>query len=284
MNALRLGEWASAFRAGRFIVLSRTRLHDPAGCDVPEREENVLMNRKALAAVAVAAVAGTMAVWTPWASSAGSARGPSYEPVLDPSNFVSVIDNPYFPLPVGRTLVYKGVKDGQTQEDRVTVTDQTKVVEGITARVVADVAKHNGSLLEKTSDWYAQDKQGNVWYVGEDTVHYLPNGKVDTSGSWESGVHDAEPGIVMEANPQIPDAYRQEYLAGQAEDTAWIVDRGGSVTVPYGTMHKVLTTLEATRLEPGAYDQKVYAPGVGIVQERALTGAPESAKLVSVSG
>jgi hypothetical protein len=237
--------------------------------------------RKLSAAFAVAAIAVTIAVWAPWASGAGS----SYEPVLDPADFTTTIDNPYFPLPVGRTLVYQGVKDGQSQVDTVTVTNQTKLVaEGITARVVTDVATHDGAKLEETSDWYAQDDQGNVWYLGEDTKHYLPNGKVDTSGSWEAGVHDAEPGMVMEANPQIPDAYRQEFLSNQAEDTAWVVERGGSVTVPYGTLKNALTTLEATRLEPGAYDQKIYAPGIGIVREQALTGAPEFAELVSVGG
>jgi hypothetical protein len=238
--------------------------------------------RKKLVAAAAAAAAGTaLAVWTPWASSAGS----GYEPVLDPANFTTTIDNPYFPLPVGRTWVYQGVKDGQTQEDRVTVTNETKVVaEGITARVVTDIATHNGTLLEKTSDCYAQDKQGNVWYLGEDTAAYLPNGKVDTSGSWEAGVHDAEPGLVMEANPQIPDAYRQEFLSGQAEDTAWVVNTSGSFTVPDGTFKNVLTSLEATRIEPGAYDHKVYAPGVGMIREEALTGATEYAELVSVSG
>ena len=241
------------------------------------------MRRKLVAAAAAAAVGGAVAVWAPWASSAGSASG--YEPVLDPANFTTTIDNPYFPLPVGRTWVYQGVKDGQTQEDRVTVTNETKVVaEGITARVVSDVATHNGTLLEKTSDWYAQDKQGNVWYVGENTAAYLPNGKVDTSGSWEAGVHDAEPGLVMEANPQIPDAYRQEFLSGQAEDTAWIVNTSGSATVPDGTFKNVLTSLEATRIEPGAYDRKVYAPGIGMIREEALTGATEYAELVSVSG
>jgi hypothetical protein len=241
--------------------------------------------KKLFAVLSAAAIAATIAVWAPWASSAGPGSGSPYEPVLDPASFTTTIDNAYFPLPVGRTLTYRGVKDGQTQLDQVTVTDQTKTVaEGITARVVTDVATHDGTLLEKTSDWYAQDNQGNVWYVGEDTAHYLPNGKVDTSGSWEAGVHDAEPGIVMEANPQIPDAYRQEFLTGQAEDTAWIVDRGGSTTVPYGTLKNALTTLEATRLEPGAYDQKVYAPGLGIVREQALSGAPEFAELVSVTG
>src|SRR5256885_8695673 len=220
----------------------------PAIIDRPS-ERGVTMKRISTALATGAALVATLVIWAPWAS---SAPGSAYEPNLDPANFSTTIDNTYFPLPVGRTLVYRGVKDGQTQEDRVTVTDRTKTVaEGITARVVTDVATHDGALLEQTSDWYAQDKEGNVWYVGEDTAHYLPNGKVDTSGSWEAGVHDAEPGLVMEANPQIPDAYRQEFLAGQAQDTAWIVDRGGPAKGPYGPLKDVLTTLEATHLEIG---------------------------------
>src|SRR5919204_27523 len=144
--------------------------------------------RKISVVLAAAAVAAAIGVWAPWASSAVT----GYEPVLDPADFTTTIDNPYFPLPVGRTLVYRGVKDGQSQIDTVTVTNQTKLVaEGITARVVTDVATHDGQKLEETSDWYAQDDKGNVWYVGEDTKAYLPNGKVDTSGSWEAGVHDA---------------------------------------------------------------------------------------------
>ena len=113
------------------------------------------------------------------ASNAGAA-GPPGAPVFDPGNFVAVVDNPYFPLPVGRTLVYSGVKDGQTQRDTVTVTSEKKVILGVTTTVVSDIADHDGTLLEKTSDWYAQDKDGNVWYLGEDTVHYLPHGRTDT--------------------------------------------------------------------------------------------------------
>ena len=240
------------------------------------------MTKKRLTLLVATAVTGVIAVGA-WLSNA-RASGSDYEPVLDPANFVAVIDNPYFPLPVGRTLVYEGIKDGQSQVDTVTVTDQTKVIEGITARMVSDVSTHDGTLLEKTFDWYAQDRQGNVWYLGEDTTAFLPNGKTDTSGSWQAGVHDAEPGIIMGANPQIPDAYRQEFLAGAAEDTAWVVERGGSVTVPYGKLRNTLTTLEATRIEPGLYDQKVYAPGIGIALEQSLTGPTEIAKLVSVTG
>jgi len=218
-----------------------------------------------------------------WISNA-KASSSDYHPVLDPANFVAVVDNPYYPLPVGRTLVYEGIKDGQTQVDTVTVTSQTKLIEGITATVVSDISTHDGALLEKTIDWYAQDKQGNVWYLGEDTTAFLANGKTDTSGSWLAGVRGAEPGIIMEANPQIPDAYRQEFLAGVAEDTAWVVGLGGTVTVPYGKVRNTLTTLEATRIEPGRYDQKIYAPGIGIVLEQSITGPSETALLVSVTG
>jgi hypothetical protein len=243
------------------------------------------MVKKVHAAVAAAMLAGAIGVSVAAAGSSLSATSsPAYEPVLDPAHFVAVIDNPYYPLPVGRTLIYRGVKDGTTQIDRVHVTSRTKVIEGITATVITDVAKHRGRLLEKTTDWYAQDDQGNVWYLGENTKAYEPDGTVDTSGSWQAGVNDAEPGIIMEADPRVPDAYRQEYLKGEAEDTAWIVDRGGSITVPYGTVHQVLTSLEFARIEPDVIDQKIYAPGIGIVRETALTGEAEVARLVRVIG
>ena len=222
-----------------------------------------------------------------WSATAGATAPPQAAPpctTLDPSGFVDTIDNPYFPLPVGRTLVYRGIRDGQTQVDRVTVTDKTKVIGGVTATVVRDVAKHGTTLLEATNDWFAQDVQGNVCYLGEDTKAYSPNGQVDTSGSWEAGVNGAVPGVIMEADPQVPDSYRQEYLVGEAEDTAWIVGRGGPLTVPYGIVHHVLTTLEHSVLEPDVVDEKVYAPGLGIVSERSLAGGQETSRLVNVTG
>jgi hypothetical protein len=165
----------------------------------------------------------------------------------------------------------------------VHVTSQTRVLEGITATAVSDVATHNGKLLEKTTDWYAQDKQGTVWYLGEKTAAFS-GGHVDHSGSWLAGVNDGKPGIVMKANPQIPDAYRQEFLAGQAEDTAWIVNRGGSIKLPFKVAHNVVTSLEFTVLEPTVIDKKIYAPGLGIVMEQAVQGPQEVATLVSVHG
>ena len=239
------------------------------------------MRRKTLAVLAAAALAG-VALVVPGAAAGASGRH-GYEPVLNPADFVHAVTNPYLPFPVGRTLTYRGVKDGVSQVDVVHVTSQTRVLEGITAVAVSDVATHDGKLLEKTTDWYAQDKQGNVWYLGERTAAYS-GGHVDHSGSWLAGVHDGEPGIVMKAHPRIPDAYRQEFLPGQAQDTAWIVNRGGSVKLPFMVVHNVLTSYEFTVLEPTVLDKKIYAPGLGIVREEAALGPKETATLVSLHG
>jgi hypothetical protein len=214
--------------------------------------------------------------------SAGPAPGPHAGPAIDPTNFVRHVTNPFFPLKPGTLLVYRGVKDGQMQTDRVYVTHLTKVILGVRATVVRDVATHRGHPLEKTFDWFAQDTQGNVWYFGEDTEEFLPNGRVSTEGSWQAGVHGARPGIVMEADPHVADGYRQEFYRGHAEDQAWVLTRGGTVLVPYGRLHHVLVTLEWTPLEPTVIDRKVYARGIGIVREASTAGPVETAELVRV--
>lgn len=241
---------------------------------------NKLVTFAGAAAVLIGAIASTSAA-RPRPPSRPSASCPaSYHPVLDPGHFVGHVDNPLFPLPVGRVLVYRGIKDGRTQIDTVTVTDRTKVIEGIAATAVTDVAKHGSTLLERTTDWYAQDDRGNVWYLGEATRAYAPDGTIDTSGSWKAGMNGAQPGLIMEATPEPPDAYRQECLSGEAMDTAWVVSRGGSVRVPFGRLHRALRTLEFTQLEPGTVDEKLYAPGLGIVLERTMAGGNEYAKLI----
>ena len=207
--------------------------------------------------------------------------GTAAAPVFEPGNFVTVVDNPFFPLKPGTVWVYEGIRDEQTQRDEVAVTNRTKVVDGVTAVVVTDVATHAGELLEKTEDWYAQDKQGNVWYLGEDTASYS-NGKVESrEGSWTAGVDGAVPGIIMPAHPGVPFAFRQEYLRDHAEDTSWVVDEAQTVKVPYGTLTGAIRTLEFSRLEPEVVDTKYYAPGIGIVREVSLSGPKENADLVS---
>jgi hypothetical protein len=220
---------------------------------------------------------------TPPSTQAPSPTASESSGAIDPANFVSVIDNPYYPLTPGTTLVYEGTRDGKSQRDVVQVTHDTTVVMGVTCVVVLDTATHNGSLIEKTEDWFAQDKDGNVWYFGEDTAEY-ENGKVvSREGSWTGGVDGAVPGIIMMAHPEVPVAYRQEYLKGHAEDMAWVVSLGETVKVPAGSYHDVMLTIEWTPLEPKVLDKKLYAPGIGIVQELSQSGPLETAALVSVT-
>jgi hypothetical protein len=239
----------------------------------------------ALVAGAVTIGLGVLSVLPAANAGAGHDACDGYVPnVPAPSSFVGTIDNRYFPLPVGRTLVYRGVSDGERQTDREHVTSKTKTIQGVGATVVHDVVFANGRKEEITNDWYAQDDQGNVWYLGEATRVRLGNGHVDRSGSWMWGVDGAKPGLIMEAHPQPPDAYRQECLSGQAEDMAWIVDRGGRLRVPYGRVRHVIRSFEFARIEPNVVSEKRYAPGIGIVLERDLHGGDEVFALARVRG
>jgi hypothetical protein len=224
-----------------------------------------------------ALVAAVMAL----AAIATAITAPGSQASVDPSNFVRHVTNRWYPLKPGTVLVYKGVKDGQRQTDRFATTHDTKKIEGVRCTVVHDVSTHQGRLLEETYDYYAQDKQGNVWYFGEDTKAY-ENGHVSTEGSWQAGVNGAAPGVIMEAHPKISDGYRQEYYKGHAEDQAWIVQYFKSLHVPYGRVGPILKSLEFTRLEPKVIDEKDYAKGIGIVREISRTGALETAYLAHV--
>jgi hypothetical protein len=188
-------------------------------------------------------------------------------------------------LTPGTTFVYEGTKDGESQRDEVVVTQRTKVILGVTCAVVSDVATHDGKPLEATEDWYAQDKDGNVWYFGEDTKEYDEHGKVaSTEGSWEAGVDGAQPGIVMPAHPQVTDSYRQEFYQGHAEDMFWVLSLSQKIAVPYGSYRGALLTMEWTRLEPKVIDQKYYVAGVGLILETSASGPRERTQLVSVTG
>jgi len=198
--------------------------------------------------------------------------GGRYRPQIDPARFVERIDNRYFPLTPGASWVYEGKVDGETERIEVVVTPERRTVLGISAVVVRDTVKLGGKLIEDTFDWYAQDLDGNVWYLGEDTKEY-ENGKVaNTKGSWEAGVNGALPGIAMPANPTVAHAYRQEYYAGEAEDLAEVVRLGATETVPFGKLDALVVTKEWTPLEPGNVEEKYYAPGVGLVLEAKVVG------------
>jgi hypothetical protein len=192
--------------------------------------------------------------------------GKAYSPNIHPANFVDVIDNKYFPLDPGTTFVY----EGNAERDVMAVTSDTKKIMGVECVVVDDRGYEGGKLIEKTYDWFVQDKRGNVWYFGEDTAEY-ENGKVtSTKGSWETGVDGAKPGIIMQADPKVGESYRQEYYKGEAEDMAKVVGLNESATVPYGSFDHVLVTKESTPLEPGYVEHKYYAAGVGQVSGGGL--------------
>jgi len=203
-------------------------------------------------------------------------------PLPDPSQFVANIDNRYLPLTPGTTYSYTGTKEGEIQTDVVKVTSDTTVIEDVTTTVVRDTVRdRKGNIIEDTFDWYAQDKDGNVWYFGEDTKEYKNGKVVSTAGSWQAGVTGAA-GIIMEAHPKVGDTYGQECAPGIAEDQATVSQLGASVTVPYGTFKHVLVTQESSFLEPGVLDQKYYAPGIGSVREEQVQGGSEELVLVDV--
>jgi hypothetical protein len=192
-----------------------------------------------------------------------------YRPRIEAREFVSVIDHPFLPLRPGARFVYEGATEKGRERIEVTVTDQTREVMGVACVVVRDTVWANGELIEDTFDWYAQDRQGNVWYFGEDTKEYQHGVLVSSEGSWEAGVDGAQPGLVMKAQPDRRDSYRQEYYAGHAEDMAQVVALGRRVSVPAGSFAGCLKILEWTPLEPGAAEYKYYAPNVGLVLETA---------------
>jgi hypothetical protein len=203
------------------------------------------------------------------ASSPSSGSGPAVPNHPPASEFVQIVDNPWMPWRPGTRWRFVGHTADGTERTVVTVTDRSKVVDGVTTTVVRDVVHLDGELLEATDDWYAQDREGNVWYFGEDTKEY-DGDEVDTSGSWESGVDGAHAGIAMEASPRVGDAYWQEYLKGEAEDQARVLATDATARVPYGDLGGLLQTKDSTRLEPQADEHKFYAKGVGVVLEVSL--------------
>lgn len=209
-------------------------------------------------------------------------EGQPYRPRVEPADFVEAIDNPYFPLTPGTTLVYRGVSDGEREMVKVTVTAETKEILGITATVVRDRVFVDGKLAEDTFDWYAQDRQGNVWYLGEDIKEYEDGKVVSTEGSWEAGVDGAQPGVIMPAQPEIGLTYRQEFYKGEAEDVARAVALGETVKAPAGSFDEVLVTEDWTPLEPKLLERKYYATGVGVVLERRIRGGEEILRLVEI--
>jgi hypothetical protein len=203
---------------------------------------------------------------------------------LDPAKFSADITNPYWPMKPGTRWVYTSVEaDGVTQDIVIVVTRTTKkLANGITARVVRDTAREEGQIVEDTIDWYAQDSDGNVWYMGEKTAEF-ENGKiVSRAGSWEAGKDGAMPGIMLPAQPEDGQKYRQEYLKGEAEDNGEVLATDHQVEVKAGRYKNALVTMDTSALEPDVVEYKFYAPGVGPVLSQDISGGTAREGLVKV--
>lgn len=212
---------------------------------------------------------------------AAAGDGPErYSPRIDPAAFTTLVDNPYFPLRPGMRWVYEGRSDDGTERKVVEVTTDTRTIMGVQCVVVRDTVTLNGQLYEDTFDWYAQDRDGNVWNFGEETRKATAGGGSTPAGSWEAGVAGARPGIVMLAEPRPGGPYRQEYLPGEAEDMARVLRAGERRTVRYGPFRDVVVIRDWSPLDPGTVEHKYYAPGTGLIGEEAVEGDEYEMELV----
>lgn len=212
-----------------------------------------------------------------------TAASAPYDPVIHPEEFVDVVDNPFLPLIRGTTFNYVNHGGDAPETNEVAVTHDTLTILGVPITVVHDQVFVDGVLEEDTFDWYAQHKDGTVWYFGEDTRTLDAKGNVvSTLGSWKAGVDGAKPGILMLAQPKIGTHYRQEFAPGIVEDMGKVVSLKASATVPYGTFENCVETMEWTPIEPGFRAHKFYARGIGPVLEESTRGGRERLELVSV--
>ena len=203
---------------------------------------------------------------------------------LDPADFRSTSDHPYFPIEPGQRWTYREVDaDGTVVQVVVTVSSETKLLaNGVEAAIVRDTVTEDGIPIEDTKDWFAQDSDGNVWYLGEDTAEFEDGKLSSREGSFEAGVDGALPGIIMPADPEPGMTYRQEYYAGEAEDNGAILALDQQAEVPAGHYDDAILTADTIALEPDVLEYKLYAPGVGLVLALDISGGAGREELVSM--
>ncbi len=206
--------------------------------------------------------------------------GEPYRPAIVPANFTHVVRNPYFPLVPGTTAVFLEQFGREKRENKIAVTGETKTVMGVKCVVVRDTVTLDGVLKEDARTYFAQDKQGTVWFFGEAAKEFLTFGRVSAEGSWEAGVQGAQPGIVMPARLKIGERFRMEYLANVAEDIGQIAALGEAMTVPFGAFKDCVRMREWSMLESGT-SRKWYAKGVGLVKAESTDG--EVSTLISIT-
>jgi len=205
-----------------------------------------------------------------------------YAPEIDPADFVERVDNPYFPLEPDTTFVFEGETEEGVERIEDYVTSDTKEVLSVPCVVLRDRVTVDGELVEETLDWFAQDKEGNVWYFGDETKDYENGEVVSTASSFEAGKDGAKAGIIMEADPRVGDSYRQEFYEGEAVDMAEVLSLSERVSVPHDSIDDVLLTKDWNPLEPEVLEHKYYAPGVGPIGSVKVVDGPERVELVEI--
>jgi hypothetical protein len=248
-----------------------------------------------IALVLAGAIAGLLAACGPSSSRTATASstpqielqrttpsGAQYHPKIDRASFSTNFTNRYWPLRPGATWTYTGTKDGQREHVVVEVTHTPRRVFAVRCLTVVDTVTINGSLEEKTTDWYAQDRTGAVWYFGEDSKDYKNGAVSSTAGTWEAGVDGALPGVIIQGAPKPGPTYRQEYRPGVAEDMARVLTSNSTQQVPAGSFHGVVETYDTDPLNPDKVEKKFFAPGVGPVHTIRVGGSHhEEIKLIS---
>jgi hypothetical protein len=236
------------------------------------------------------AIIGSVALLVPQAAS----RADRFTIDFDPSNFSHPlrIDNAFFTLNQRSLQVFRGKSDDGCELDRMTITDNTKVIEHVEARVVHDIVfedpRCDGSFekTEDTLDYFAQDDDGNVWYLGEISQDCEDGNCKRNEGTWIAGEDifktgtKAIPGIAMLAHPRqhVGETYRQEFYPGHAVDEATVVQPDVTVelhrsnALPPKVFHHCINTKETTALEPDVVGHKYYCPNVGFVLETEQPG------------
>lgn len=203
---------------------------------------------------------------------------------LDPAEFTAEIDHPYWPMTPGTQWEYREL-DGSGEELRVVVTATTEtreIANGVVARVVRDTVYSGDEIVEDTFDWYAQHDDGTVWYLGEDTAEFEDGEIATTEGSFEAGVDGAQAGVLLPGDPEPGQSYRQEYLAGEAEDVGEVLRVGERAEAPYGAFDDVLVTRDTNALEPEVVEYKFYARDVGPLLALDVAGGGGREELVEV--
>ena len=247
-------------------------------------------NRTVVPAVAALALLPVVACGDDSGGSAGAAKEAAGLPQgdtpvdLDPAHFTADVDNPWFPLRPGTRWTYREVgADGEVLDVVVIATHVTRrIANGIDARVVRDTVRQDGQVLEDTFDWYAQDDEGNVWYLGEDTAEFEDGRIASREGSFEAGVDGAQPGIVMPAHPAPGQEYRQEFLEGEAEDRGAVLSAQELVEAPIGRYGHAVLTRDTNPLEPEVSEYKLYARDVGLVLILDVSGGSGREELLEV--